>query len=335
MRIRKRSLTAHLLRPDSLDTQHALRLIREGRYRSLDGRSGNKTFRVETAGAAFSVKIVLGLKATEDRMVSLRLLDLLLAPEFEWYPRLHEISLLEGSEPMLVALRPFVSGSAFDASNAHISGLFGVLQDLNRLSVSSERIDSTHDYSTPWVRDCEWEISRSSAAIRSSHPELDHKMRAHSGEIVASALHLSSDTRVIPYHGDLHGGNLIYSKNDLVAVIDWDDAGFTNRPADIAKALWLVCRVQRGDFRLEPAKVKDFFRWVRKGSVLSCSAELARLPHLGAAYFLPSMDHITHLQTHAPEYRNWYLDWISLFWSQFEENSDLIRGLLMEYDPGK
>ncbi|GAB2640126.1 hypothetical protein GCM10027088_15310 [Nocardia goodfellowii] len=235
-----------------------------------------------------------------------------------------DIGLYEFEHPVLVVVRPFASGGPLDNLRHHLAELTGVLGDLAIRGAGAEVAeDLVKDYASPWLAG--WTEERRLAA-RISIGEWAGLVRVideHGAELRASAVRLTRADNISVYHGDLHGRNLILSKSRQCTVIDWDEAGFSRRPADAGKALWLSCRRERGDFALHPRAVHSFVEQVHACLHLPYRS-IADVAKLGAIWFLPRHSHIALLEQRDANLVAWYLDWISRFWLRFRHNLDLI-----------
>jgi aminoglycoside phosphotransferase (APT) family kinase protein len=148
-------------------------------------------------------------------------------------------------------------------------------------------------------------------------------MDAHGDALLQGAARLTDPERVVVHHGDLHGRNLIVDGPSALTVIDWDEAGFSHRPSDAGKALWLSCRRERGDFALDPHAVRRFLHraHARLSLPLADAVDLARV---GALWFLPRHGHVSLLRQRDADMALWYLSWVSRFWSGIRENLALV-----------
>jgi Ser/Thr protein kinase RdoA (MazF antagonist) len=169
-----------------------------------------------------------------------------------------------------------------------------------------------------WLSGWDAERARSGTVLTGAWTPLADAMDEHGAALRASAARLTRDG-VVVHHGDLHGRNLILGHDRRCTVIDWDEAGFSRRPADAAKALWMSCRRERGDFALDPAAVRAFLRHTRFPA-----ADAVDLGRLGALWFLPRSRHVTLLARRDATFPEWYLGWVSRFWARLRPNLDLI-----------
>lgn len=150
-----------------------------------------------------------------------------------------------GKRPRLVVVRPFVPGEPADDARRHIDPLFSVLADLAGSTGRTEiHQDLIADYASPWLTPGERELTV--AALAGDRRGLVRAMDDHLDDLRASALRLTRPGEAMIYHGDLHGRNLLTDGSGSPTVIDWDETGYSQRPADAGKALWLSCRRGRG-----------------------------------------------------------------------------------------
>jgi Ser/Thr protein kinase RdoA (MazF antagonist) len=286
--------------------------VARGEAEVFDGRGVNTSYRV----GRLSVKVHHPATSSELVADRLRLVDRALRGA-SWYPPIRDLGLHGGRDPSLVVVRPFAEGRPSEDDHRQVRELAGVLRDLTARAVDVEVDEAlVDDYASPWLTCADRELA-GTAGVLADRPDLARTIETHLDDLLASARRVSGPDLAV-HHGDLHGRNLILGSGRCT-VIDWDEAGFSRRPADAAKALWLSSRRARGDFDLLPAAVRRFLCLVPAADPL----DLARL---GALWFLPTPGHVTLLgerdasRSHVP----WYLAWVSRFWSRWERNLDVI-----------
>ncbi|MFI9382480.1 phosphotransferase [Kutzneria sp. NPDC052558] len=276
----------------------------------FDGRGVNASYRV----GPLSVKVhhpAMSSGLTGDRI---RLVDSALrgAP---WYPPVLDLG---WHGLALVVVRPFAEGRPADDGRRHVGALAGVLAGLSEradgLDVAEELIA---DYASPWLADTDRELAQT-LTVLGEHTALAEALRARLPGLAAAASRLSGVDASV-HHGDLHGRNLVFAAGRCT-VIDWDETGFSRRPADAAKAMWLSCRRARGDFELDHLAVQRFLRAVP-------GVDAVDLARLGALWFVPSRQHVTLLGQRDASLALWYLGWVSRFWSRLGRNLDMLSEL--------
>jgi Ser/Thr protein kinase RdoA (MazF antagonist) len=278
--------------------------IARGDAEVFDGRGVNSSYRV----GPVSVKVHHPATSTELVEARIRLVDTALRG-MSWYPPVLDLG---RHGPALVVVRPFADGQAAEDGRRHLDELGGVLRGLSGhgSDVAEELIS---DYASPWLADADRELARTLTVL--SEQDLVRTLPAELDGLVAAATRLSH-VDISVHHGDLHGRNLVLGTGGCT-VIDWDETGFSRRPADAGKTLWLSCRRARGDFELDPPTVQRFLR------EMSCS-DAVDLARLGALWFVPTQGHVTLLAQRDVSLVPWYLGWVSKFWSRLAANLDVI-----------
>ncbi|MFD8406252.1 phosphotransferase [Streptomyces anulatus] len=310
--------------PTGAGVPRVMAAIAAGRARELDGRGVNCSYRLMHAGRPLSVKVHCPDRSSDVERRRIQSVDAALRGT-DWYPPVIDMGMYAAEQPHLVVIRPFVPGERSADARGHIGRLLDVISDLSVLAPSGDAVgeDLTWDYATPWLTDAEHE-SRYAHRIRTG--EWAHLARAvavHAQDLLDSAERLTRAERPVVHHGDLHGGNLIHHGSRPLTVVDWDETGFSRRPADAAKALWLSCRRGRGDFVMDAAAVRHFL--LRMHAQLHIPyAAMGDVAKLGAIWFLPRNDHVALIERRNPAFGPWYLDWVSRFWSRFEQNLQVI-----------
>lgn len=87
-------------------------------------------------------------------------------------------------------------------------------------------------------------------------------------------------------HGDFHGRNLIFSQDDVAAVLDFDVVHRTARAVDVARSLLAFARPQRGSLHARPGFAAAFLAEYQRHRPLT-EPERAALPTLLALVFAP------------------------------------------------
>ena len=279
--------------------------IASGDAEVFDGRGVNSSYRV----GRLSVKVHHPVTSTELIEARIRRVDTALRG-VSWYPPVLDLS---RHGPSLVVVRPFADGQAVQDGRPHLGELGGILRGLSAHG-SDVAEDLIADYASPWRADADRELPRT-LSVLGDHVDLAQVVQANLDGLVDAAARLSG-VDISVHHGDLHGRNLVFG-NSGCTVIDWDETGFSHRPADAAKALWLSCRRARGDFQLDPPTVQRFL-------LASPCADAVALARLGALWFVPTQGHVTLLAQRDVTLVPWYLGWVSRFWSRLSENLDVI-----------
>ncbi|MGI5447445.1 aminoglycoside phosphotransferase family protein [Streptomyces sp. CA-243310] len=298
-------------------------LIAAGQAELLDGRGLNASYRVAWGGRSLSVKVHCAERSSEAEFRRIGRVDSALrgAP---WYPPVLDLGFHGAERTRLVVVRPYVPGTPADDARRHISGVVDVLADLTARAAGVRAEDAlVGDYASPWLDGARSERSLVDPLLTGEWRGLGLAMDEFLGELRCGAARLTSADGLLVHHGDLHGRNLITDGPGRLTVIDWDEAGFSRRPADAGKALWLSCRLGRGDFALDARATSLFLGRLhaRLGIPYSCAADLARL---GALWFLPRHGHVTLLGRRDASLGTWYLGWVLRFWTRFRENLDLV-----------
>ncbi|MGW2031032.1 phosphotransferase [Streptomyces sp. NPDC001811] len=307
----------------TIDVSRAMGAIEDGLAERLDGRGVNSSYRVGLHGRLFSVKVHCADRSSDLELQRILRVDAALRGT-AWYPRVIDIGLHTAAHPRLVVIRPFAPGAPPTGASRHIGPLMDVLADLALRAKELTVVDGlTGDYASPWLDDRENELRATAGLVKGRPTALARAAEDHLAELCASARLLTRPGTVFVYHGDLHGRNLVLGGSQRLTVIDWDEAGFSRRPADAAKALWLSCRRGRGDFVLDPVAVRCFLEHLhrRLRTPYTAAGHLARL---GALWFLPRQHHVALLGRRDAHLVPWYLDWVSRFWSRFEPNLTLL-----------
>ncbi|MGW3012875.1 phosphotransferase [Streptomyces sp. NPDC001219] len=304
-------------------------LVTAGAARALEGRGLNASYRVAHGARTFSVKVHCAERSSEAEYRRILRVDEVLRGA-DWYPPLLGIG-HDGTGPRrMVVIRPYAPGVPSDDARERIGEVVGVLAELAArgagAGTGAERgagEDLVGDYASPWVAEAGQERALVGPLLTGAWQGLARAMDEHLGELRDAARRLTRADALLVHHGDLHGRNLISGGGQPLTVIDWDEAGFSRRPADAGKALWLSCRAGRGDFVLDPAALRRFLTQLhRRLPVPYASAgDLARL---GALWFLPRHGHVTLLARRDAGLGPWYLGWVARFWARFRQNLDLV-----------
>ncbi|MCX4825212.1 aminoglycoside phosphotransferase family protein [Streptomyces sp. NBC_01142] len=309
--------------PAQLTVRHAMELVVAGDAEALEGRGLNSSYRVTEGGRELSVKVHCADRSSGTEFRRILRVDAALRGT-AWYPPVLDMGFHAAGRPRLVVIRPYAPGAPSDDARQHIVQVAGVLADLAARAggVEAEE-DLVGDYASPWVSGAERERALADPLLTGEWQGLARAMDDHLGELRNSAVRLTRPDGLVIHHGDLHGRNLISGSSRPLTVIDWDEAGFSRRPADAGKALWLSCRLGRGDFVLDPQALHRFLTHLhaRLRMPYASAADLARL---GALWFLPRHGHVTLLGQRDVSLGPWYLDWISRFWARFRQNLDLL-----------
>ncbi|MFG3015660.1 hypothetical protein ACGFZB_35505 [Streptomyces cinerochromogenes] len=310
--------------------QYALDAIAAGNAETLDGRSVNSAYRITDGIQSLSVKVHSEELSTELDFHRILRVDAALRGA-TWYPPLLDLG-FHPAHRRLVAIRPYVRGVPSDDARKHIPELIEVLADLAALGGNTGvAADLASDYASPWLLDWEKEHRLSSGLLKGEWSFLARMVNGQVEALRDSAVRLTRTDSPAVYHSDLHGRNLIVQHLQPLTVIDWDEAGFTLRPADEGKSLWLSCRSGRGDFVLDPVAVRRFLArsQARLHIPLSGAVDLAKL---GAMWFLPRYGHVDLLRQRDARLVQWYLGWVSRFWKRFRENVELIASTAASLD---
>ncbi|MFC7308240.1 aminoglycoside phosphotransferase family protein [Streptomyces monticola] len=311
--------------PARLTVRHAMASIAAGNAEILGGRGVNTSYRVADTfeGRFLSVKVHCADRSAGPELPRIERVDAALrgAP---WYPPVIDIGFHPAKRPRLVVIRPFVPGAPSDDARRHIDHLTDVLAELGTRAAGTEAAaELAGDYASPWLHQAEREHALAGRILTGARENLARALDAHLADLRDSALRLTRADAPVIYHGDLHGRNLIFDSSRPLTVIDWDEAGFSHRPADAGKALWLSCRQGRGDFVLDPLALRRFLRHIR-GTLRIPYADCVHLARLGALWFLPRQSHTELLGQRDASLVPWYFDWVSRFWSRFRQNLDQI-----------
>ncbi|MEV6570233.1 aminoglycoside phosphotransferase family protein [Streptomyces sp. NPDC051577] len=301
-----------------------MELVTAGRAEPLDGRGLNSSYRVAWGRRALSVKVHCAERSSVAEFRRIGRVDSALRGT-PWYPPILDLGFHEGAErPRLVVVRPYAPGTPADDARRHITGVVDVLADLAARGDGVRAEDAlVGDYASPWLDGARSERSLVDPLLTGQWRALGRAMDAHLDELRCGAARLTGVDDLLVHHGDLHGRNVIADGPGRLTVIDWDEAGFSRRPADAGKALWLSCRLGRGDFALDPDATGLFLGRLhaRLGMPYSGALDLARL---GALWFLPRHGHVTLLGRRDASLGPWYLGWVQRFWTRFRRNLDLV-----------
>ncbi|MGW5344986.1 aminoglycoside phosphotransferase family protein [Streptomyces sp. NPDC004050] len=309
-------------------------LVAAGQARPLDGRGLNASWRVEWGGRPLSVKVHCPERSSATGLRRIGRVDAALrgAP---WYPPVLDAGFDRAERPRLVVVRPYAPGAPSDDARRHIAGVVDVLADLAARADGLAAEDAlVGDYASAWLSGAEAERSLVEPLLTGRWRDLGRAVDGHLGELRSAALRLTEQEGLLVHHGDLHGRNLVSDGSGRLTVIDWDEAGFSRRPADAGKALWLSCRLGRGDFVLDPGATGRFLAGLRTrlGTPYADAPDLARL---GALWFLPRHGHVTLLGRRDAGLGAWYLGWVERFWARFRENLDLVAGTAAELETSR
>ncbi len=111
-------------------------------------------------------------------------------------------------------------------------------------------------------------------------------------------------------HGDFHGRNLIFSQDDVAAVLDFDVVHHTVRAVDVARSLLAFARPQRGSLRARPEFAATFLAEYQRRRPLT-NAERAALPTLLALVFAPRAAKCQLLAAEGDDPASWAAERIS------------------------
>ncbi|MFJ5810955.1 aminoglycoside phosphotransferase family protein [Streptomyces sp. NPDC093093] len=308
-------------------------LIAAGQAELLDGRGLNASYRVTWGGRALSVKVHCAERSCAAEFRRIGRVDSALRG-MPWYPPVLDLGFQGAERPRLVVVRPYAPGTPSDDARRHIGGVVDVLADLAARAAGVRAEDAlVGDYASPWLEGAPSERSLVDPLLTGEWRGLGRAVDAHLGELLDGAARLTSAEGLLVHHGDLHGRNLISDGTGRLTVIDWDEAGFSRRPADAGKALWLSCRLGRGDFALDPKATGLFLG--RLHTRLDIPYSDARdLALLGALWFLPRHGHVTLLGRRDASLGTWYLGWVLRFWTRFRGNLDLVAKIASELEAG-
>lgn len=302
-------------------------VIAAGGAEALEGRGVNASYRVTDGGRQLSVKVHCAERSSGAELRRVAAVDAALRG-CAWYPPVIGLGLHAGERPRMVVIRPFVPGAASQDAREHVAPLVGVL---GALAARAEGLavaeDTVGDYASPWLAAGQHERDLAAPFLTGRWAGLARAVDVSLGQLVDSAARLTRTDALVVHHGDLHGRNLIRGEGDgdqgPLTVIDWDETGFSRRPADAAKALWLTCRRGRGDFVLDGAAVRRFLDHLHTGPGLP-HADAADLARLGALWFLPREEHLRLLGERDADFVPWYLDWVARFWARLPGNLELV-----------
>lgn len=311
--------------PARITVRHAMESIAAGNAEVLGGRGVNTSYRVADAaeGRFLSVKVHCRARSTGPEFARITRVDAALRGA-AWYPPVIDIGFHTTERPRLVVIRPFVPGAPSDDARQHIPQLACILDELvARTANTAVPEELVGDYASPWLLRAERERALTSRILTGAWGNLARAMDAHLADLQDSALRLTREGDPVIYHGDLHGRNLIFDGSRPLTVIDWDEAGFSRRPADAGKALWLSCRRGRGDFELDPPALRRFLHHAQ-GALRIPYTDTVHLARLGALWFLPTHSHAQLLGQRDASLVPWYFGWVSRFWSRFRRNLDQI-----------
>ncbi|MFF7856367.1 phosphotransferase, partial [Streptomyces sp. NPDC007904] len=314
------------------DAERAAARVAAGVAESLPGRGLNASYRLVEAGVPYAVKVHCAERSGAVEAARIRRVDALLRGA-AWYPPVLDLATVRGNgRDHLVVVRPYAPGVPSDDARAHLPDVVDVLAELAAGARDTVVDDAlVGDYATPWLTDDVRERERVAPLLTGEWTALGRAVDVQLPAALAGAARLTRAGVVMVHHGDLHGRNLISDGAGRLTVIDWDETGFSRRPADAGKALWLSCRQGRGDFVLDPVAVRDFLELLhgRAGVPYGQAADVARL---GAVWFLPRREHIDLLARRGAELGPWYLGWIERFWARYAENVALVAATAAELD---
>lgn len=308
-------------------------VVARGDAEIFDGRGVNLSYRVTDGDRPLAVKVHCRSRSSEVELQRILHVDAMLRGTL-WYPPVTDIGFHGSEHPVLVVIRPFASGASSDDIQHHIVEVADVLGDLAAHDAGIEVAeDLIGDYASPWLSGWQRERRLAAPMLVGEWSGLAQAMDHHIVGLLASAARLTRLDGVVIYHGDLHGQNLIFNESRQATVIDWDETGFSRRPADAGKTLWLTCRRGRGDFVLHPPVVRHFLERMhaRLHVPYASASDLAKL---GAVWFLPRYSHVALLKQRDPDLVLWYLGWVSRFWSRFQHNLGLVAEVAAALDQG-
>jgi Ser/Thr protein kinase RdoA (MazF antagonist) len=314
-----------LTRAPLLDVSHAMYAVDVGSARVLDGRGVNTSYLVGQGGREYAVKVHVEDESSGRCLERILCLDASLRG-IPWYPPVIDAGLY-GPRRQVVVVRRFARGTPLNQLGFDIDTTVAVLARLAAAGTMppDRPKDLVSDYATPWLAAPPKEL-RSLQRFGDADRETPSIVDRHLAALLNSAQTLKARSPILPYHGDLHGGNIILGRHGRITVIDWDEAGYACRPADAAKALWLCCRRERGQFVLDAAAMRGYLRQLhaRLGLPYADAIDLARL---GAIWFVPAGRHVDRLVRRQPEAAPWYFDWIGRFWQQYESNLGIVAAV--------
>ncbi|ARZ72332.1 hypothetical protein SMD11_6756 [Streptomyces albireticuli] len=306
--------------------RRAMELVAAGAAEALEGRGLNTSYRVAgPGGGTLSVKVHCAERSSDTEFRRIRCVDAALRGA-AWYPPVVDMGFHTVERPRLVVVRPYVPGEPSDDARRQIAQVVEVLAELAvRAGGVSAGEELVGDYASPWMSGAERERALVDPLLTGEWRGLARALDDHLGGLRAGAARLTRPDALVIHHGDLHGRNLIHGGPRPLTVIDWDEAGLSRRPADAGKALWLSCRLGRGDFLLDPWALRRFLTHLRTRLRVpyASACDLARL---GALWFLPRHGHVTLLGRRDASLGPWYLGWVSRFWDRYRRNMDLLAG---------
>jgi phosphotransferase family enzyme len=311
-----------------MNCSDALALMRANKtLRMTMGQSGNISIILEDAGRMLQMKCIFNSPNNSDQIKVIRRVDSTLSNTFSWYPSLHDVVLGRYlGRPALFVLRPFLAGDEFSFTWEQTASVIEVIDVLTACEAADD-VES-HDYLSEWVDQFDLSMEGCLAELPPTATLLKKELGKWSQCVVAAAQN-GSLPRPRLAHGDLHGRNVLFRGSNVIAIIDWDDCGFSKRPVDLGKAFWFFCRKERGHFRLDSVRARQFIRMARKSAFVS-PAVLEAIPWVGAGYFLPRSTHLRFLGSRDSKLYDWYVGWVTNFWAEYENNLLLVEAILRE-----
>ncbi|MFE7741640.1 aminoglycoside phosphotransferase family protein [Nocardia sp. NPDC057455] len=321
--------------PPGAEIRRVMVAVARGKAVVLEGRGVNSSYLVADGHRQVGVKVHCPSRSSAVELRRIQHVDRALQGA-AWYPPLIDLGFyeLDTEHPVLVAIRPFSVGAPSEDPRHLLGEVTEILGDLAARGAGIEVAnDLIGDYASPWLSDRRMERGMASGFLAAQWPDLAEAVDVHISDLRTSAQRLTRPESLAVYHGDLHGRNLIFGGSRQRTVIDWDEAGFSRRPADAGKTLWLSCREGRGDFVLRPAAVQHYLE--RMHTVLHLPyANACDLAKLGAMWFLPKSDHLTLLEQRDSALASWYLQWISGFWSRYRRNLNVVSRVAAVLEQG-
>lgn len=125
-------------------------------------------------------------------------------------------------------------------------------------------------------------------------------------------------------HGDFHGRNLIFSQDEVAAVLDFDVVHRTVRAVDVARSMLAFARPQRGSIYVRTEFATTFLAEYQRHRPLT-DPERAALPTLLALVFTPRAEKCKLLATEGEDPASWAAERIGAVVALARQREQLAR----------
>lgn len=195
-------------------------------------------------------------------------------------------------------IQDFLVGHPYTGRPAHLRSAAGMLADFHRTSAGLALPDAT-GYDQPWnawLTDPDRTLSAVAAVVGGQHGDLLESYRPH---IVTLHERSAVIPTVLPQswtHGDYHGGNLLFRRGRVSAILDLDTLERRPRVYDLAVGVLMLARRGPGDYRLGAHRIGTLLGAYQARATPLSVGELSAIWPCMLASQLPDAGHLASLR---------------------------------------